>query len=83
MTNPDVTETAIEQGRAIVRAIEALGVIEPSGQFERLLAGILMAVYKRRLQGIIATAPAWVGEQILSASQHVGEDRAAVWFSEN
>ena len=32
---------------------------------------------------IVATIPNWVGEQILSASQHVGEDRAPVWFSEN
>ncbi len=83
MTDSNVTEHILEQGKVLVRAIEALGVIEPSGWFERALAGILMAVYKRRLQGIIATAPAWVGEQILSASQHVGEGRAAVWFSEN
>ncbi len=47
------------------------------------MVGLLMAVYKRRLRAIIETAPAWVGEQILSASQHVGDDRAVVWFSEN
>ncbi len=83
MANSELTETILEQGKALVRAIEALGTIEPSGWFERMLAGILMAVYKQRLRGIVETAPAWVGEQILSASQHVGEDRPAVWMSEN
>ena len=31
MPDPHVTETVIEQGKALVRAIEALGTIEPSG----------------------------------------------------
>ena len=38
MTNPDLTDLIITQGRALVRAIEALGTIEPSGWFERALA---------------------------------------------
>jgi hypothetical protein len=37
-TSPDVSETVIAQGRALVRAIEALGTIEPSGPFEHILA---------------------------------------------
>ena len=37
MTDPNATETIIEQGKALVRAIEALGTIEQTGWFERLL----------------------------------------------
>ncbi len=40
-------------GQALVRAIEALDTIEPSGWSERALAGLLMAAYKRRLRAII------------------------------
>jgi hypothetical protein len=42
--------------------IEALGTIQPSGPFERALARLLMAAYKRRLRAIVAVVPAWVGE---------------------
>jgi hypothetical protein len=38
MTSPNVSETVIAQGHALVRAIEALGTIEPSGPFEHILA---------------------------------------------
>ncbi len=69
MTTPlDTTLTVIEQGQALVRAIEAIGTIEPSGPLERALVAVL---------------PEWVTDEILSASQHVGDDRAAVWFGEN
>ncbi|MBU0705010.1 MAG: hypothetical protein KKC18_14215 [Chloroflexi bacterium] len=76
----DATVRIVVQGHALVRAIEALGTIEPSGPFERAIAGLLLAAYKR---GIVEAAPSWVAEEILSASQHIGEDRAAVWMSEN
>jgi hypothetical protein len=49
---------------------------------ERLLAGLLAAGYKRRLRALVAVLPAWVTEQILSVSEHIGEDRAAVWMGE-
>jgi len=49
MTNPDQTDRLISQGRALVRAIEALGTIKPTGPFERALARLLMAAYKRRV----------------------------------
>ncbi len=63
MTDPTTTETIIQQGKALVRAIE------PSGHLERAMVKVL---------------PDWVTEEILSASQHIGEDRAAAWFfSEN
>jgi hypothetical protein len=47
VTNPDPTDHIITQGRALVRAIEALGTIQPTGLFERALARLLMAAYKR------------------------------------
>jgi hypothetical protein len=54
----DLTDRIIAQGRALVRAIEALGAIWPTGPFERALARLLVAAYKRRLRGIVAAAPA-------------------------
>jgi len=83
VSDHELTDRIIRQGRALVRAIEALGTIEPSGWFERAMAGLLQAAYKRRLRAIIAAAPAWVGEEILSASEHIGDDRAAVWLSKS
>jgi hypothetical protein len=77
------TEKILEQGQALVRAIEALEVIEPTGWVERSQVWLLLAAYRRRLRAIIAAAPAWLGEEILSASQSFGKDRAAVWLSEN
>jgi hypothetical protein len=32
---------------------------------------------------IVETAPAWVGEEILSASQRIGDDWVVLWLSEN
>ncbi len=38
---------------------------------------------KALVRAIVAAAPSWVSEEISSASQHIGDDRAAIWFSEN
>jgi hypothetical protein len=83
MTDPEFTDHIIVQGKALVRAIEALGTIEPSGLFERWLAGLLQAAYKRRLRAIVEAVPAWMTEEILSASEHIGDDRAVLWISKN
>ncbi len=83
MTDPALTDRIIAQGHALVRAIEALGTIEPTSPFERVLPGLPLAAYKRRLRAIIGAAPAWVGEEILSASERIGEQRAVLWLSEN
>ncbi len=83
MTDVELTERIIEQGRALVRAIEALSTIEPSGPIESALAGLLQAAYKRRLRAIVEAAPAWVIEEILSASERIGDQRAALWISKN
>ena len=56
--NPDLTDRIISQGRALVRAIEALGTIGPSGPFERALARLLMAAYKRRVWAFVKVVPA-------------------------
>jgi hypothetical protein len=65
----DLTNRIITQGRALVRAIEALGTIQPTGPFERALARLLRAAYKRRLRAIVAAAPTWVSEGMLSTSE--------------
>ena len=79
----DVTEKIRQQGKALVRAIEALETIEPTGPIERVQLWFLLQAYRRRLRRIIEAAPSWMGEEILSASQEIGEQRAAVWMSEN
>jgi hypothetical protein len=66
-TDPVRTDSSIEQGKALVRAIEALSTIEPSGWFERWQAKMLQTAYKERLRAIIAGVPEW----------------AAVWSSKN
>jgi hypothetical protein len=69
VTIPDPTGRIILQARALVRAIEALATIQPSGPFERAPARVLMAAYKQRLRGIVAAAPAWASEEMLSTSE--------------
>jgi hypothetical protein len=76
-------EYIIKQGKVLVRAIEALGTIDPSGPFERIIAGLLMAAYKRRLRGIVTAVPSWMTEEIVSASERIGDRRAVLWLSEN
>jgi hypothetical protein len=55
---PDPIDRILTQGRALVRAIEALGTIQPSGPFERAPARLPMVAYERRLRGVVALAPA-------------------------
>jgi hypothetical protein len=61
---------------AATLVIEALGTIEPSGWFERWQVRLLVAAYKHRLREIIKVVPSWVAEEILSASEHMGDRRA-------
>jgi hypothetical protein len=42
VTISDPTDRIIAQGKALVRAIEALGTVEPTGPFERALARLLI-----------------------------------------
>ncbi len=75
-----LTNRIIRQGRTLVRTIESLTTIGP---FERAIAGLLVAAYKRRLRGIVALVPDWVGEKTVSAGERIVDDRAALWMSEN
>jgi hypothetical protein len=75
MTDPTPTDRILRQGRDLVRAIEALDTIEPTGPFERALARLLMAVHKRRLWTVVMVVPAWASEEILSASERIGDRR--------
>jgi hypothetical protein len=45
---------------------------------ERVLARLLMAAYKRCLRAIVEPAPAWVGQEVQSASEHIGDRRAVL-----
>jgi hypothetical protein len=83
MTSPNTNETVIAHGKARVRAIEALGTVEPSGPLERTLARLLQTACKRRLRAIVKVVPAWIAEKILSASEHIGDKRAVLWISDN
>ena len=76
------TDYMITQGRALVRAIEALETIEPSDESERASARLLVQASKRRLRAVIGTAPAWVGNRILEASESILDPREAL-FGEN
>jgi hypothetical protein len=68
---PKGAEVTIEQGRALVRAIEALQIIEPSPWFEdrmaRLLLGATGAAYAR--------VPAWMGQRILEVAEGLPDFR--------
>ena len=74
----DATERVITQGRALVCAIEAIGVIEPSAWFERAIAGLLLAAYKRRLRAIVAVAPTGVTDT-LETSERIPDTVAALF----
>jgi hypothetical protein len=69
MSDRECTDRILRQGRALVRAIEALGTIQPTGPFERALACLLVAAYKRHLRAIVAASPTWVSEEMLSTSE--------------
>ena len=38
---------------------------------------------ERRLRAVVGVAPAWVSEEILSASERIGDQRAVLWMGEN
>ena len=77
VTAPELTDRIITQGKALVWAIKARGTIE------RTPARLLLAAYKRRLRAIVEAAPAWAAEEILSASERIGDGRAVQWLSRN
>ena len=58
MTDSPVTDRVISQGRALVRAIEAMTEIEPSGWFERALARLHCSEILKRFPESPAAADA-------------------------
>ena len=72
----------VAQVRAPVRAIKALGTIEPSDDSERASARLLVKACKLRLREIIGTAPTWIGNRIFEALESF-PGREAVLFGEN
>lgn len=76
MSDSAVTDRVIRQGRALIRAIEGLSEIEPSGWFERVQVRLLLAAYRRRLRGIIDVVPGWVRAEILGVSSG---DKTVLW----
>lgn len=79
----DQTRRILQQGEALVRAIEAVDIIQPRGPIERTMAALLLRTHRRRLRAIVVSAPTWVSEEILSASQEIDDQRPAVWLSDN
>ena len=48
-----------------------------------MLARLLLHVNKRGLRGVVEVAPAWMVEEILSASERIGDRWAVLWMDEN
>lgn len=62
----------IQQGRAMVRLIEAVNVLLPeAGQREADLLRDLKITYQKRLRKIIVDLPLDISAQILVASDHI------------
>ena len=83
MTDPELTDRILRQGRALVRAIGTLGTIPPSDPFKHVLACLLIVAYQRQLRAIAVATPVCVSEEILSVSERTGDDRAVLWLSAN
>jgi hypothetical protein len=49
----NITEKILQQGKALVRAIEALGTIEPTRPVEKAMVWLLLQAYRQRLRGIV------------------------------
>jgi len=79
----DHTEIVLEQGQALVRAIEALETIEPTRSIERAQVWFLLQAYRRRLRTIVSAHPALFAEEILSANQVTDDDRPVLWINQN
>ena len=65
----DPTERILQQGKALVRAIEALETIEPTGPIERVQTRYLLHAYGRWLRAIVGAAALWLALDVLSPSQ--------------
>jgi hypothetical protein len=80
MTSSDRTDHVIDQGRALVWAIEALGAIDSPDPFECILAELFQEAYERCLHSIVANTPAWMGEEILSTREDIQIEHPPAWL---
>lgn len=64
-TEKDRTQQTITYGRALVRAIEALGAIATTDQVGQTLASQLITTYEQQLHAITEDSPAVVAEALL------------------
>jgi hypothetical protein len=64
-TEKDRTQQTIVYGRALVRAIEALGAIATTDQVGQTLASQLITAYEQQIQAIIEASPGLVAEALL------------------
>jgi hypothetical protein len=83
VTDDETTNRIIEQGHALVRAVEALEAIEPSGWFERAIVWLLLATYGRRLEVVFTSMPERAVAKILDASKDFEGDKYIVRISNN
>ena len=83
MTRIQLTESTIAQARELVRAIQALDTVECPDPFERAVAELFQAAYKRRLMEMVEVVPAWMADEIRSASQHIDDGPAPLWVTED
>jgi hypothetical protein len=60
------TQRILEQGKAPVRAIEALETIEPTGPIEPVQAWFLLQAYRRRLRAIVEADDRTEAAQLLA-----------------
>lgn len=68
MNNSDFAGVStLDQGRALAWAVEALTLAEMKDPFERAVAELLQAAYKRRLDEIIASTPVGMSETIFES----------------
>ena len=78
MTDPtENIEHTVRQGRALVRANEALETIERLTFLERIVIPFLAEWYRRRLAYLAAAVPRDDGARILFASERIRAARPA------
>lgn len=83
MAGVNKTDRILEQGQALVHAIDALEIVEPTGTIRRVQSWFLLQAHRRRLRAIAAAAAWRLAEKTLGVCQAVGKDRAAVWLSDD
>ena len=77
LTPTEAASKIIAEGRALVRAIAAIDTSVPGDPIEHRQARLLQVEYRHCLRELLRAVPAWVAEEILSASEQIGDDRAA------